>query len=194
LIIEASRHLIIMEHFDKSFMFQQKVFLSLCAVSIILMFYSMVNITDRAVVEDKLTVDAKRCPISPIATLQHMGRLGNHISSYANFIAMQWQFGYQLYLPEDLKNKLQNVFKNVTFPTIESISHCKTLHWYSMSPLSLWSGSAMNKKPVKEMNDIIKNMHDCVTKNKMDKHSCLPSAFGKALNIHMHYDHNVRIE
>ena len=143
---------------------------------------------DEVVVHNrKLLFDDLGCPLFPIATFPTLGQLGNRMSSYANFIALQWQFGYQLYLTQKFKENLQTVFENVTFPTLESIEHCRIDGWYSVAPL--WSGNVKYKKR-HEMNILIDNIIDCEEK-KMD--SCLPADSGKILNIYIKHSHNVSV-
>ena len=60
------------------------------------------------------------------------GRLGNIISTYVNFIALQYKLGYKYHLPLYMnfdpanltKPYLSNIFKNVSFPTA---------HWSNFS-------------------------------------------------------------
>jgi hypothetical protein len=163
----------------------------MCAVSIIFIFVSMYNTEDLSPINRNINLDANLCPLFPIATFEPVGRLGNHISSYANFIAMQWIFGYQLYLREDFKKDMKSVFKNVTFPTVESISHCKILNWFIMNHhLDGLSLKEDKQGRGKEMQMIVNNITDCVKTIKyMDKRDCLPSAFGKILNINIRFGH-----
>eukprot|EP00092_Neocalanus_flemingeri_P005466 GFUD01005895.1.p1 GENE.GFUD01005895.1~~GFUD01005895.1.p1 ORF type:complete len:327 (-),score=49.82 GFUD01005895.1:90-980(-) len=127
-----------------------------------------------------LTFDANYCPLFPIATFQQTGRLANRISSYANFIALQWIYGYQLYLDEDFKNYIQSIFKNVTFPTFP-INHCKIKNWYTVN----------HDKDFQDFPLFLKKSNACMMANRgVDKHSCLPAAFGRILNIHMSTGHN----
>jgi len=69
------------------------------------------------------------CPTLPIAFAGMTGRLGNIISNYANFIALQWTKGYKYFLPRHLyghpgcpsgvktKPYISSIFRNVSFPT-----------------------------------------------------------------------------
>ena len=70
--------------------------------------------------------DEAGCPRVPISFSGMTGRLGNIISTYVNFIALQWKLGYKYHLPQHsdsspeawlTKPYLQSIFKNVTFPT-----------------------------------------------------------------------------
>ena len=70
--------------------------------------------------------DEAGCPRVPISFSAMTGRLGNIISTYVNFIALQWKLGYKYHLPQHTdsspdawltKPYLQSIFKNVTFPT-----------------------------------------------------------------------------
>jgi len=69
--------------------------------------------------------DHKGCPIVPIAFSGMTGRLGNIISTYVNFIALQYKVGYKYHLPLYMNMEpvnltrpyLTNIFKNVSFPT-----------------------------------------------------------------------------
>ena len=70
--------------------------------------------------------DEAGCPRVPISFSAMTGRLGNIISTYVNFIALQWKLGYKYHLPQHsdsspdawyTKPYLQSIFKNVSFPT-----------------------------------------------------------------------------
>ena len=39
--------------------------------------------------------DASGCPAVPVSFSAMTGRLGNMISTYTNFIALQWRLGYK---------------------------------------------------------------------------------------------------
>ena len=65
-------------------------------------------------------------PRVPISFSGMTGRLGNIISTYVNFIALQWKLGYKYHLPQHTdsspeawltKPYLQSIFRNVSFPT-----------------------------------------------------------------------------
>ena len=75
------------------------------------------------------------CPKSPISTFDPVGRLGNIFSSYANYIAIQWQLGYRLYLPARAKAELAAILENVTFPTISSLRKCGITNWHKKRKL-----------------------------------------------------------
>ena len=70
--------------------------------------------------------DESGCPRVPISFSGMTGRLGNIISTYVNFIALQWKLGYKYHLPQHsdsspdawlTKSYLQTIFRNVSFPT-----------------------------------------------------------------------------
>ena len=70
--------------------------------------------------------DESGCPRVPISFSGMTGRLGNIISTYVNFIALEWKLGYKYHLPQHTdsspdawltKSYLQNIFRNVSFPT-----------------------------------------------------------------------------
>ena len=70
--------------------------------------------------------DEAGCPLVPISFSAMTGRLGNMISTYVNFIALQWKLGYRYHLPQHsdsspdawlTKPYLQSIFRNVSFPT-----------------------------------------------------------------------------
>jgi len=70
--------------------------------------------------------DSSGCPIVPIAFSGMMGRLGNVMCVYSNFIAIQWKLGFKYFLPKYMnhhtakditKPYFQSIFKNVSFPT-----------------------------------------------------------------------------
>ena len=101
------------------------------------------------------------------------------ISSYSNFVSLQWQFGYQLYIPFKAKRELEKVFENVTFPTIESLKKCKIKS-------KKWTVS-------EDMTIFLQNIFDCIMKNKgHSQTSCLPSTSGRTLNVKINRNHNVR--
>ena len=62
---------------------------------------------------------ATGCSFPPPITFYPLGRLGNLISSYANFIVLSRELGYQLVLPEKFKRNMGKTFKNVSFPQSE---------------------------------------------------------------------------
>ena len=64
-------------------------------------------------------IKATDCSFPPPITFYPLGRLGNLISSYANFIVLSRELGYQLVLPEKFKQNMGKTFKNVTFPQSE---------------------------------------------------------------------------
>ena len=76
--------------------------------------------------------DADGCPIVPISFSGMTGRLGNIISTYVNFIALQYKLGYKYHLPLYMNLEpvnltrpfLSAIFKNVSFPTA---------HWSNFS-------------------------------------------------------------
>ena len=66
--------------------------------------------------------DQRGCPRVPISFSGMTGRLGNVISTYVNFIALQYKLGYRYHLPQrsnvweeccDTKSFLQSVFKEI---------------------------------------------------------------------------------
>ena len=70
--------------------------------------------------------DSFGCPVVPFAFSGMTGRLGNSMSTYVNFIALQWKLGYKYFLPQYMnhhswadpaKPYFQSIFNNVTFPT-----------------------------------------------------------------------------
>ena len=70
--------------------------------------------------------DERGCPRVPISFSGMTGRLGNIISTYVNFIALEYKLGYKYHLPqrsastEDAwvtKSYLESIFRNVSFPT-----------------------------------------------------------------------------
>ena len=70
--------------------------------------------------------DQSGCPRVPISFSAMTGRLGNIISTYVNFIALEWKLGYKYPLPQHTdsspdawltKSYLQTIFRNVSFPT-----------------------------------------------------------------------------
>ena len=69
--------------------------------------------------------DERGCPTVPVAISSLTGRLGNIISTYVNFIALEYKLGYKYHLPyfmnkehySEAKPYLSSIFKNVSFPT-----------------------------------------------------------------------------
>jgi hypothetical protein len=84
---------------------------------------------------DATLVNSDGCPKTPISTFDPVGRLGNTFSSYANYIAIQWQLGYRLYLPARTKAELSAILENVTFPTISSLRKCGIKNWHKQKKL-----------------------------------------------------------
>ena len=80
--------------------------------------------------------DSRGCPLVPVAFSGMTGRLGNIISTYANFIALEYRLGHKYHLPlymnfEPLnltKPWLATIFKNVSFPTA---------HWSNFSRVEI---------------------------------------------------------
>ena len=69
--------------------------------------------------------DSSGCPVVPFAFSGMTGRLGNVMSTYINFIALQWKLGYKYFLPKYMnhhtwadptKPYFSSIFKNVSFP------------------------------------------------------------------------------
>ena len=114
------------------------------------------------------------CPYFPIATFNCVGRLGNIISSYANFIVMDWEFGPKLHLPRCSKSAMQKVFQNVTFPVYDK--KCK-LRFHKLSNLDPFVGDQVKCKYAR--------MGVC------SAIPCLPNNLGKIRNIKVHPRHNV---
>ena len=117
------------------------------------------------------------CPNFPIATFQCIGRLGNIISSYANFIVMDWELGLKLHLPRCAKSAMQKVFQNVTFPIYDE--KCK-LRFHRLDNLDPFVG------------DQVKCKYSRMGAGE-DGSSipCLPTNLRKILNIKVHPRHNV---
>ena len=70
--------------------------------------------------------DERGCPRVPISFSGMTGRLGNMMSTYVNMIGLQYRLGYKYHLPQQSDNwaeccptkpYLENIFKNVSFPT-----------------------------------------------------------------------------
>ena len=112
------------------------------------------------------------CPTFPIATFKQIGRLGNLISSYANFIAMDWEFGIKLFLNKSVKKKLQEVFKNVTFFIHNEKCNLKF-------------------KFLKNLDPFLEKQIQCKHSRNDNMIPCLPSELGKIQNIWVDLGHNV---
>merc|ERR1711892_1479859 len=71
------------------------------------------------------------CPEHPVAKADALGRLGNQISTYVNHIALQWEYGYRLYLSDTIATNMQKIMDNVTFPstTETMIDRCHISFW-----------------------------------------------------------------
>ena len=69
--------------------------------------------------------DERGCPKVPISFSGMTGRLGNIMSTYVNFIALEYKLGYKYHLPLFINLEpanlsrpfLTQIFKNVSFPT-----------------------------------------------------------------------------
>ena len=80
--------------------------------------------------------DSRGCPLVPVAFSGMTGRLGNIISTYANFIALEYRLGHKYHLPLYMnfdpvnltKPWLATIFKNVSFPTA---------HWSNFSRVEI---------------------------------------------------------
>ena len=80
--------------------------------------------------------DSRGCPLVPVAFSGMTGRLGNIISTYANFIALEYRIGHKYHLPLYMnfdpvnltKPWLGTIFKNVSFPTA---------HWSNFSQVEI---------------------------------------------------------
>ena len=80
--------------------------------------------------------DSRGCPLLPVAFSGMTGRLGNIISTYANFIALEYRLGHKYHLPLYMnfdpvnltKPWLATIFKNVSFPTA---------HWSNFSRVEI---------------------------------------------------------
>ena len=46
-----------------------------------------------------VSYDSAGCPVSPVAFSGMTGRLGNIITTYVHFIALQYRLGFQYFLP-----------------------------------------------------------------------------------------------
>ena len=116
----------------------------------------------------------QRCPTGPISTFDSVGRLGNIFSSYANYIAIQWELGYKLHLPTKAYRQLTPLLRNVSFPTAQRLKKCKIKNWYKQQKLEVF----------------YKDLKKCM-KTGMTKQQCLPSFNGQVKNIKISPGHNV---
>ena len=121
--------------------------------------------------------DLKSCPDYPIITFKERGRLGNQMSSYANVLALSWQFGYNLHLPPNIKRNIEEIFENVTFPTVDGDylgdDKCKAAY------------------VIEDIEPFIEKLFNCDIENQ---ELCLPSAFERTLNLKIIKNHNVRMD
>ena len=46
-----------------------------------------------------VSYDSAGCPVAPVAFSGMTGRLGNIITTYVHFIALQYRLGFQYFLP-----------------------------------------------------------------------------------------------
>ena len=123
------------------------------------------------------------CPKSPISTFDPVGRLGNIFSSYANYIAIQWQLGYRLYLPARAKAELAAILENVTFPTISSLRKCGITNWHKQRRLEDFFNTVQSCEKKRTANKLL-------DKSSTSK-TCLPVSAGKIKNIKISPGHNV---
>ena len=92
-------------------------FIKICIIQLFIISY-LIYLSPKS--EEPLTIfKATGCSFPPPITFYPLGRLGNLISSYANFIVLSRELGYQLVLPEKFKQNMGKTFKNVTFPQSE---------------------------------------------------------------------------
>jgi len=75
--------------------------------------------------EDK----TNNCPTTPIARAEAVGRLGNQIATYVNHIALQWEYGYKLYLSNTISTNMRKLLNNVTYPTSSKLDKCNISFW-----------------------------------------------------------------
>jgi len=75
--------------------------------------------------------DEKSCPAGPVARAYPAGRLANQLSIYVNHIALEREYGYQLYLSNDLYTNLQKLVDNITVPIMDTtmVDTCNITFW-----------------------------------------------------------------
>ena len=121
------------------------------------------------------------CRKSYISTYDSVGRLGNIFSSYANYIAIQWELGYKLHLPDKVKDLLEQSLENVSFPGISSVRKCRLQRWHKQKKLEVFYSQVKKCEAEKtQMGDINDN-----------KLGCLPNSYGRIMNIKISPGHNV---
>ena len=126
--------------------------------------------------------DSKSCSDFPIITFKERGRLGNQMSSYANVLALSWQFGYHLHLPPNIKRNMEEIFENVTFPVVDGdyLTSNEECNIYKRGGFVL----------IEDIDEFVEKIFDCHADNPA---FCLPSAFGQLINMKIMERHNVRL-
>ena len=96
---------------------ERHIIIKICIIQLFIISY-LIYLSPKSI--KPLTIfKAIGCSFPPSITFHPLGRLGNLISSYANFIVLSRELGYQLVLPEKFKQNMGKTFKNVTFPQSE---------------------------------------------------------------------------
>jgi len=135
--------------------------------------------------------DSSGCPIVPIAFSGMMGRLGNVMCVYSNFIALQWKLGFKYFLPKYMnhhtdkditKPYFQDIFKNVSFPTATWTNVTTLARNAEKNDLVLFNNSRTNYQEIScnkhfhrvdHLQPMISDQLSCANHNKCAGKSCL---------------------
>lgn len=66
----------------------------------------------------------RKCPQKPIVTVRQIGRLGNQMWEYASVWLVSKSTGREPFVPICIKHELEEVFNNITLPSLSEIAHC----------------------------------------------------------------------
>lgn len=135
--------------------------------------------------------DSGGCPVVPFAFSGMTGRLGNTMSTYVNFIALQWKLGYKYFLPKYMnhhtwadpaKPYLQSIFKNVTFPTASWSQASRQFRDAAEGEVILFNNSRTNYQEkdcekeylrVSNVKTVFSDLYKCAQQHGCDGKSCL---------------------
>lgn len=82
---------------------------------------------------------SSRCPQYGIVTVMQGGRLGNQMWQYASVWAFARRTGLEPYVPRCIRVRLDQIFKQLSVPTFEEISHCPVHLKHFVKSLDAWN-------------------------------------------------------
>ena len=72
----------------------------------------------------KPNLTAEECTYFPVARVEKLGRLGNQLSTYTNHLALQFTYGFKLYLSSEMEYNMRLLFENVTAQSSSKLKRC----------------------------------------------------------------------